>query len=216
LLGAFERSTSAQVGTALVAALNASPAAKRLNAAVLRSALAHYPVKVLAAAEPLLKQLNADDAGRAARLAELEPLLAPSAAGDASRGQSVFLGKTAACTTCHAIGGAGGQVGPDLSKIGALRSGRDLLESIVFPAASIARGFESFVVETTDGDVYAGTLAAESADAIRLKTPAEVTIPRSRVKSIRQDQTSIMPQGLDAQLSRQELADLLAFLQACK
>jgi putative heme-binding domain-containing protein len=216
LLGAFERSTSAEVGTALVAALNASPAAKRLSATVLRSALARYPAGILAAAEPLLKQVDAGDAGRATRLAELEPLLAPSAGGDASRGQSVFLGKTAACTTCHAIGGAGGQVGPDLSKIGALRSGRDLLESIVFPAASIARGFEPLVVETTDGDVHAGTLAGESADAIRLKTPAEVTIPRSRVKSIRQDRTSIMPQGLDAQLSKQELADLLAFLQACK
>jgi hypothetical protein len=49
-----------------------------------------------------------------------------------------------------------------------------------------------------------------------LMTPADVTIPRSQVKSFRQDRTSIMPQGLDAQLSKQELADLLAFLQACK
>jgi putative heme-binding domain-containing protein len=161
----------------------------------------------------LLKQLDAGDADRAARLAELQPL---ASGGDPSRGQSVFLGKTAGCSTCHAISGAGGQVGPDLSKIGALRSGRDLLESIVFPSASIARGFEPFVVETKDGNVYAGTLAGESADAIRLKTPAEVSIPRSQIKSFRQDRVSIMPQGLDAQLSKQELADLLAFLQACK
>jgi putative heme-binding domain-containing protein len=86
----------------------------------------------------------------------------------------------------------------------------------MFPSASIARGFEPFVVETTDGNVYAGTLAGESGDAIHLKTPAEVTIPRSRVKSFRPDRVSIMPQGLDAQLSKQELADLLAFLAACK
>ena len=44
----------------------------------------------------------------------------------------------------------------------------------------------------------------------------EVTIPRSQVKTFRPDRVSIMPQGLDAQLSKEELADLLAFLQACK
>jgi putative heme-binding domain-containing protein len=94
--------------------------------------------------------------------------------------------------------------------------GRDLLESIVYPSSSIARGFEPFVLETRDGKAYAGTLAGESADAIRLKTPAEIVIPRSQIKVFRPDRVSIMPQGLDAQLSRQELSDLLAFLQACK
>jgi putative heme-binding domain-containing protein len=214
LLAAFERSDSAPVGGAMVAALQKSSAVIGVNGATLRAALRRFPADVTAFAAPILKQIDAGDAEHAARLTELAPLL--TAGGDPSRGQSVFLGKTAACTTCHSVGGAGAQVGPDLSKIGALRSGRDLLESIVFPAASIARGFESFVVETNDGNVHAGTLVAESGDAIRLRTPADVTIPRSQVKSFRQDRASIMPQGLDAQLSRQELIDLLAFLQACK
>jgi putative membrane-bound dehydrogenase-like protein len=214
LLAAFEKSKSSATGAAVIAALKDSKAVKGLNAAALRNAVRNFPPDVVASAEPILKQLEAGDADRDKRLAELEAQV--SMGGDPSRGQTVFFGKTASCTTCHAFGGDGGQVGPDLSKIGALRSRRDLLESVMFPSASIARGFEPFVVETTDGNVYAGTLAGESGDAIHLKTPAEVTIPRSRVKSFRPDRVSIMPQGLDAQLSKQELADLLAFLAACK
>jgi putative heme-binding domain-containing protein len=213
LLQAFAKSHDARVGAAVVAALRQSKAAQSVSAEVLRETFKNYPPEVLQSAEPLLKRADADGAQRKARLAELEPLLA---GGDPARGQSVFLAKTASCTTCHTIGGLGGQVGPDLSKIGGIRAGRDLLESIVFPSATIARGFESFVVETKDGGVYAGPLASESSDAIGLKTPAEVDIPRSHVKSFRPDRVSIMPQGLDAQLSPQELRDLLAFLQACK
>jgi putative heme-binding domain-containing protein len=214
LLAAFERSKSASVGAALIASLRRSSALKSINATSLRNALHNFPADVAASADPILKQIDAAEGDRAKRLAELDAQLGTG--GDASRGQTVFLSKTASCTTCHAIAGAGGQVGPDLSKIGALRSRHDLLDSIVFPSASIARGFEPFVVETTDGTVYAGTLAGESADAIRLKTPAEVTIPRAQIKSFRPDRVSIMPQGLDAQLSKQDLADLLAFLAACK
>ena len=213
LLAAFEKSTSGDVGRALVAALRQSKSAGSLSAAALRQTLANYPAEVMQAAGPLLRQLDNVVAKQNAHLAELEPLLS---GGDPSRGQAVFLGKTATCTTCHTIGDEGGHVGPDLSKIGAMRTGRDLLESIIYPSSSIARGFEPFVVETRDGKAYAGTLAGESADAIRLKTPAEVVIPRSQIKVFRPDRVSIMPQGLDAQLSKDELRDLLAFLQACK
>ena len=82
--------------------------------------------------------------------------------------------------------------------------------------ASFARGYESYVVQTRSGQVHAGTLAGETADAVLLRTPAEVRLPRASVKNIRQDRVSIMPQGLEAQLSREELADLLAFLQSLK
>ena len=128
----------------------------------------------------------------------------------------MFFGKTAACATCHAVGGQGASVGPDLTKIASIRAGRDLLESVVFPSNSFARGYESFVVQTKANQLHAGVLAGETPDAIVLRTPAEVRIPRSGVKSMRQDRVSIMPQGLDAQLSREELADLLAFLQSLK
>ena len=195
LLAAFEKSSSEAVGRAFVAALLQSKTSSSLSAATLRTAVGKFPAGVMHAAEPLLQAARRRRRPAEARLAELAPLLI---GGDASRGQAVFLGKTAGCTTCHTIGGAGGHVGPDLSKIGAMRSGRDLLESIIYPSSSIARGFEPFIVETRDGQAYAGTLAGESTDAIRLKTPAEVVIPPSQIKNFRPDRVSIMPQGLES------------------
>jgi putative membrane-bound dehydrogenase-like protein len=213
LLLPFERTASAAVGQALVKSLASSKALTSLTPAGLTQALAKYPAEVRQSAEPLLAKISPDLEAQRARLAELEPLLA---GGDPSRGQSVFFGKAAACATCHAVKGTGATVGPDLTKIGAIRAGRDLLESVVFPSSSFARGYEPFVVQTTDHRVLAGTLAGEHAGGLVLHTPAEVRVPRSTVKSIRPDKVSIMPQGLDEQLSRGELADLMAFLQSLK
>ena len=75
------------------------------------------------------------------------------------RGQAVFFGRKVACSTCHRIGGKGGQVGPDLTRIAAIRSGRDLLESIVFPGSTFARGYENYLVSLEDGRVVAGLIA---------------------------------------------------------
>jgi putative membrane-bound dehydrogenase-like protein len=213
LLAAFEKSKNESVGMTLVTALEKSNSAKALSSAALRNTIKNFPPTVLQAAEPLLQRADSSAAQQKSRLRDLQPLLS---GGDPSRGQSVFFGKKASCTTCHAIGGIGAQIGPDLSKIGSIRAGADLLESIVFPSATIARGFESFIVETKDNKTYAGTLASESSETLRLKTPADTTIPRSQIKTFRPDRLSIMPQGLDTQLTRTELNDLLAFLQACK
>jgi putative heme-binding domain-containing protein len=213
LVSAFERSAGPAVGAAFVHSLHKLKSLPGVTPAALTQALAKYPPDIRASAEPLLQKLNPDAAAQKARLAELEPLLA---GGDPSRGQAVFFGKAAACSTCHAVRGTGTPVGPDLSKIAAIRAGRDLLESVVFPSASFARGYESFVVQTKSNELHAGTLAAETPDAIVLRTPAEVRIPRASVKSMRQDRLSIMPQGLDAQMTPAELRDLMAFLQSLK
>src|SRR5262249_7545249 len=79
-------------------------------------------------ADTILKLVHRLADSQKERLAELEPLLTD---GDAVKGRSVFFGKKVACATCHRVAGDGGTVGPDLSKIGVVRSGRDLLESIV-------------------------------------------------------------------------------------
>jgi putative heme-binding domain-containing protein len=181
----------------------------------LRRALTPYPPAVQQQAAPLLKRLEADTSEQAARLAELEAHLG---SGDALRGQQVFFGGKAACATCHAVQGQGAQIGPDLSKVGAIRTRRDLLESVVFPSASLARGYEPYVVTTQDGRLHTGLLARETADAVFLITAerAEIRLPRSAIETIEQGRVSVMPQGLDAQLTRQELADVLAFLQSLK
>ena len=138
--------------------------------------------------------------------------------GDIRRGQLVFHSEKAACYSCHAIGYRGGNVGPDLTRIGSVRSDRDLLEAIVFPSASLVRSFEPIAVATNDGKVYNGLLRGETADELRLATGVnqEARIARREIDEIRPSTVSIMPAGLDQQLTHQELADLVAFLKACK
>jgi putative heme-binding domain-containing protein len=166
-------------------------------------------------AEPLLKRLAPDADRQKARLAELAPVLS---GGDAGRGRELFYGPKAGCATCHTIAGRGGQLGPDLSKIGSIRTGADLLESIVYPSASFARGYEPYMVRTNDGAVQAGIISRETADSIYLTTGPNHTqrIMRQSITSLRPSTVSLMPQGFDEQLSRGELADLITFLSSLK
>jgi putative membrane-bound dehydrogenase-like protein len=215
LLAAYEHGHEPEVGRRLVAALHEAPGLPGLAPEVLRRTLRAYPQEVRQAAEPLFKRLNADLDKQRARLAELAPVLK---GGDVGRGQDVFFGTRASCAACHTAKGQGGQVGPDLSKIGAIRSGRELLESVLFPSAGFARGYEPYVVETKRGTVHTGILKRETAEAIYLVNAdrAEVRVPRSEIEALEPGKVSIMPQGLDALLSRQELADLIAFLQSLR
>src|SRR5262249_23751078 len=154
--------------------------------------------------------LEVDTEKMRARLLELAPALL---GGDPKRGRDVFFGNKVACGACHTVKAEGGQIGPDLSTIGAIRTGRDLLESIVFPSASFVRGYEPYVVATKDGRIHTGILKRESTEAIYLVTAerTEVRVPRTAIESIDPGKVSIMPQGLDMQMSRQELGDVIAF-----
>jgi putative membrane-bound dehydrogenase-like protein len=215
LLSAFEHSQNPAVGAKLIAALDQASGLRSLTPERLRRTLQQYPAEVTRAAEPLFKRLQTDAEKQKARLAELEPILR---GGNAKQGRSVFFGHKAACATCHTVGTEGGKVGPDLSKIGGIRTGRDLLEAIVFPSATIVRGYEPYVITTKEGRVYNGILGRDTAEAIILITAerAEIRIPRAAIEEIQPSQVSIMPQGLEGQLSRQELSDLVAFLSGLK
>jgi putative heme-binding domain-containing protein len=116
------------------------------------------------------------------------------------------------------VQGTGGKFGPDLTKIGEIRAPRDLLEAIVLPSASFARGYEPFNVVTDEGQVLSGIIARETAEAIYLvgSTRVEVRVPRSGIESITESKVSIMPEGMDRQLSRQELSDLIEFLHSLR
>jgi len=150
-----------------------------------------------------------------ARLAEFEPLLA---GGDVQRGRQVFFGKKAACITCHKIGSEGGPVGPDLTKLGAIRAGRDILESIVLPSSTIAQGFDPYLVATTEGRIITGVVARQTGDAIVLRDScgAELRLRRDQVQEMTRAPNSVMPEGLERAITREEFRDLLAFLQSLK
>ncbi len=215
LLGAFERSTSGKVGLRLIEALGKAAAIESLSAEALRRTLKGYPDDVRKAAGPVVKRLEVDTEKMRERLAELEGVLSD---GDAAHGREVFAGPKAGCTACHAVAGQGGRVGPDLTKIGTIRTGKDLLEAVVFPSASFARGYEPWRVRTKEGAVYDGLIVAEGVEAITLLQGdrTEKRLPRAAVDAIQQSKTSVMPQGLDQQLTRKELRDLLAYLVSLK
>lgn len=213
VLAAFERSSAESIGLKLVESLKDSKGLSGLRPESLRPRLTNFPEVVRVRAEALLAGMNPDAAKQSARL---EALLAEvHGQGDVRRGQAIFNSAKTACAACHAIGYLGGKVGPDLTRISEIRSERDLLEAIVFPSASFVRSYEPVLVSTRDGEEHSGVLRKDGADEVILATgPAtEVRLARADIVEMRPGSVSVMPQGLDEQLSRQELADLLAFLR---
>ena len=215
LLAAFEQSTDESLGLKLIEALTNSSAVSSLRVDSVKTHLAKYGPGVQKKAESLYLKLNVDAAKQKARL---EQLMAALSAGDVRRGQLIFHSEKAACYSCHAIGYRGGTVGPDLTRIGSVRADRDLLEAIVFPSASFVRSFEPIAIATNEGKVFNGLLRGETADELILATGVnqEARITRRDIEEMRPSTVSVMPAGLDQQLSPQELADLVAFLKACK
>jgi len=215
LLGPFEKSTDIKVGTTLAAALEKSSALQALPPGVIDRVFAGYSAEVQKATVGLRRRLQAETEKQRTRLAALESL---ATGGDADRGRLVFFGAKAVCAACHTAEKRGGRIGPDLNSIGAIRSGRDLLEAVVFPSSSFARGFEPYIVETKQGLIHQGILGRETSDALYLINAdrTEIRVPRSDIDNLLPGRVSIMPQGLDTQLSGQELRDLLAYLQGLR
>jgi putative membrane-bound dehydrogenase-like protein len=181
----------------------------------LRKVLQALPAEARDRGDEVLALLRKSAAQQAARLREFEPLLQ---GGRAERGRAVFFGPKAACATCHTIGTQGGRVGPDLTRVGAVRSGRDLLESVVLPSSTVAQGYENYQAATKDGRVFSGVIARQSADVVVLRdsSGAEVRLGRAEIDTLQRQATSLMPEGLERQMSTEEFRDLLAFLQALK
>jgi putative heme-binding domain-containing protein len=133
-----------------------------------------------------------------------------STPGDPKAGEAVFK---KICAQCHKIYGEGQEVGPDLTSNG--RNDFNQLVSNVFdPSQVIGDAYESTTIATQDGRVLTGLLVEEGADhyLLKLQGGKVETIPRSQVDEMKTVSVSLMPEGLENQMSPQELADLFAFL----
>ncbi len=215
LLGAFTRATNENVGLALIASLEKSKSLASLRAETVKPHLTNFPTVVQQRAEALLASLNTD---AAQQKKHIDDMLASVKGGDIRRGQALFNSAKTACSACHAIGYLGGTVGPDLTRIGQIRTERDLLEAIVYPSTSFVRSYEPVLVQTRDGEAHNGVLRRDAPDEVVLATGPnmETRIARADIAQMLPGTVSVMPQGLAEQLSRQELADLLAFLRATR
>jgi putative membrane-bound dehydrogenase-like protein len=131
--------------------------------------------------------------------------------GDTARGKAVFA---RVCASCHQLENVGHQVGPDLLAALGNKSGEQLLNDILDPSREVDPRYLNYVVTTTDGRTFSGLIAAETATSLTLRRGegAEDTLLRSRIEAVQATTQSVMPDGLEQQLSKQDVADVIAYL----
>ena len=146
-------------------------------------------------------------------IARYKKILTPKAIaqGDASSGRVVFK-KT--CGACHLMYGDGGKIGPDLT--GSNRKNLDyfLLNSLD-PSADVPEGYRMVLIQTTDGRVLNGVIAEENDQRIILKTVDQprLVISKDEIENRKVSEKSMMPEGQLQQLNRNQLYDLVRYLQ---
>jgi len=117
------------------------------------------------------------------------------------------------CAVCHRLDQEGHAVGPDLFDM-RRQTKENILFHIIVPDAEVAPAFAPYVVEAKDGRVLSGILASETPTSVTLRGPLaqETSVLRSEIAKIEAAPGSLMPNGLEATISKQDLADLLAYL----
>src|SRR5262249_28312754 len=132
--------------------------------------------------------------------------------GNRANGRGVF---SKSCATCHQAEGLGVEVGPNLATV-AGRSPEDLLVHILDPNREVASNYVNYNVALQDGRVASGIIVLESANAISLKRAQGATdvIARDQIDAISASGISLMPEGLEKELSQQDLANLIAFVRS--
>jgi len=110
--------------------------------------------------------------------AELKKIAARVPDGDPARGEQIYRRKELGCMVCHAIGGAGGRVGPDLTSIGASAPVDYLIESVLAPNKTVKEGYHSVQVSTRDGQELSGILARETDQELVLRDATKGNVAR--------------------------------------
>ena len=134
--------------------------------------------------------------------------------GDREKGKAVFL-KT--CSVCHSLEGAGANFGPDLHSV-SHQTKINLLTMILNPNKDIAAGYEGYIIEKTDGMALAGIVSNENDNSLllRMQGGTEQTIVKSDIRSMTSMPISLMPEGLEASINKEEMADLLEYIKTLK
>lgn len=134
--------------------------------------------------------------------------------GNAARGKEVYERAELGCTACHAVGGVGGQIGPDLGALGSAQSIEFIIGAILEPNKEVKEGFFAVEVTSKDGTQYQGYLTRESPQEIVLRDLLEAREIRLRKDEIRdrKQHGSVMPVGLVDTLSDDDFRDLVRYL----
>jgi putative membrane-bound dehydrogenase-like protein len=152
---------------------------------------------------------------------EPEEYLAYSAqaAGNIEEGRALFHNVNGiACIKCHVVGSEGGRIGPDLTMVGAQFSRRELAESVLFPSRAVREGYQAVSVETRDGETVSGLFKGETAEDLTLMD-SDGRVHQLRKSNIAERQLSslsLMPEGLQINLTLSQFAGLISYLESFK
>jgi putative heme-binding domain-containing protein len=132
--------------------------------------------------------------------------------GNVSNGKNVF---ERLCANCHVFGDIGVEVGPGLTEI-SRKSKESLLHDILDPNAGVDTNYLNHKLITQDGSIYLGLIYKETDEeiGIRMMGGSTKTIKKSNIESLSSLGTSLMFEGMEENMTHQEMADLLSFLQS--
>jgi putative heme-binding domain-containing protein len=167
----------------------------------------HADARIRERAKTLLA--DALPADRQKVLSDYQDVLAMAA--DANRGREVFQKN---CSTCHRIAGVGVDVAPDIAD-SRVKKPEQLLVDILQPNRAIDANFVNYIVVTTDGRTLTGIVTADTASSLTIKQPEAkvVTLLRQDIDELRSTGVSLMPEGLEKNIDKQQMADLIAFIK---
>ena len=136
--------------------------------------------------------------------------------GDPIKGEAIF--KAQSCVACHTTADGQTPKGPHLFEIGKRYKTGELVESVLKPSAKFAQGYETYQFVLVDGRVFNGFVVSERSDATIIKESdgARREIKKADVEERLIKKVSAMPEGLVANLTTEQLADLVAYLQSLK
>lgn len=196
----------AQLHSLITALETGQPPVSAIPARIRNQLQANKDAEIRERARKLFAQSGPD---RTKTYEESKTVLTLAARSD--RGRIVF--KTH-CASCHRLEREGFNVGPDIFGV-RNQSKEAILLHVVDPNHEITGGFQAYEVELADGRTLAGLITSDTSAAITLRQPQglEETLPRKQIKTLRATTLSLMPEGLEAFMSGQELADLLAYLK---
>ncbi len=166
------------------------------------------PRKAPAKARALIKEWTMED---------LQPLL-DEVGKDRSfeRGKEVY--ESAQCIQCHKFGAAGGSVGSELTAVSTRFARRDILEAVLEPSKVISEQFAATLIRTTDGRIIDGRIVEEDAQKVVVQPnqllPDKITLKKSDIEKRQVSKVSPMPGGLVNTFSKEEILDLLAYIES--
>lgn len=138
--------------------------------------------------------------------------------GDAAKGAKIFNSPTAGCATCHQVKGQGIDFGPNLTEIGSKLAKEAMYESILDPSAGISFGYEAWNIELKSGDDLYGIIVSDTPEQVAVKTVGGIVNKCDPGDIARRDKSklSIMPAGLQQNMSTQDLVNLIEYLVSLK